>query len=632
MSLNPRIGFILLMVCVPLFWLSGCSATPEADAVQKIKITKLDELPQHTYPADVKVSELLESREKLCVLAEALRKDVEGDLAKYAIDDPTTLQNMHGTLMTIDLFEENYEDALKRMEQIRALESKESKKLTTGLETRAFIAALKEVDRKADPEAFAKAYARELAARTGKLPWELVQDQIKQNKGRAEIMSANLLRGMVQGQMDPVVAQTGELSAEMAGGVIGMYTLIHERLPLNPETVAVYQKLIDSHTSVKADIWAARSVTLDAKKSMAPVRMAVWDSGTDVAIFKDQLFVNANEKMNGLDDDGNGFIDDVHGIAYDIHARPAEGLLYPLGDAESRMADVMKFMKGFMDIQASLDTPEASELKKHLSTVDPGKVKGFMEDLSLAGNYCHGTHVAGLMLDGNPFGELLVGRLSYDHRIPPVVRDVEWGKRDAAKCEAMVGYYKAHGVRVVNMSWGEAMADAEGSLEQNGIGASAEERRAIARKVFSLQKDGLEEAIRNAPEILFICAAGNSDNDVEFDEFIPSCFDLPNLLVVGAVDQAGDPTGFTSFGSTVEVYASGFEVDSYVPGGVRMKMSGTSMASPNVANLAGKLLAANPKLSPPEVINLIKRGSDERKAGDSTFLLMNPKQSMELLR
>ena len=91
---------------------------------------------------------------------------------------------------------------------------------------------------------------------------------------------------------------------------------------------------------------------------------------------------------------------------------------------------------------------------------------------------------------------------------------------------------------------------------------------------------------------------------------IPSSWDLPNLLVVGAVDQAGDPTSFTSGGETVRVYASGFEVESYVPGGTRMPMSGTSMASPQVCNLAGKVFAKNPKLTPAEVVALIQKQRD----------------------
>ena len=178
---------------------------------------------------------------------------------------------------------------------------------------------------------------------------------------------------------------------------------------------------------------------------------------------------------------------------------------------------------------------------------------------------------------------------------------------------------------------GEAQEDAEVSLERNGIGKDAEERREIARQVFAQQKAGLYEAIKNAPNVLFVCAAGNADNDVEFDEYIASSFQLPNLITVGAVDQAGDPTSFTSFGRTVQVYANGFEVDSYVPGGKRMQMSGTSMASPNVANLAGKILAVNPDLTPPEVIDLIKKGSDRKTSGDTSYLLMNPKKTLAML-
>jgi subtilisin family serine protease len=102
-------------------------------------------------------------------------------------------------------------------------------------------------------------------------------------------------------------------------------------------------------------------------------------------------------------------------------------------------------------------------------------------------------------------------------------------------------------------------------------------------------------------------------------------------MIVGAVDQAGEPTGFTSFGETVDVYANGFEVESYVPGGARMAFSGTSMASPNAANLAAKLLALDPTLSPEELIRLIISGSDRYDA-DERILLINPKRTVELLR
>ena len=72
------------------------------------------------------------------------------------------------------------------------------------------------------------------------------------------------------------------------------------------------------------------------------------------------------------------------------------------------------------------------------------------------------------------------------------------------------------------------------------------------------------------------------------------------------------------------------EVESTLPGGERMKYSGTSMASPNVANLAAKLLALEPKLSVAEVIALIQQGCE--RSADGRINLINPKKSVELLQ
>ncbi len=122
-------------------------------------------------------------------------------------------------------------------------------------------------------------------------------------------------------------------------------------------------------------------------------------------------------------------------------------------------------------------------------------------------------------------------------------------------------------------------------------------------------------------------AAGNSDEDSEFYDAIPSSFDLPNILTVGAVDLAGEETSFSSFGDNVDVHANGFDVESFVPGGDLLKMSGTSMSCPNVANLAGKILAINPKLSVEDVKNYIISYSDISE--DGRTILMNPKATIE---
>ena len=61
-----------------------------------------------------------------------------------------------------------------------------------------------------------------------------------------------------------------------------------------------------------------------------------------------------------------------------------------------------------------------------------------------------------------------------------------------------------------------------------------------------------------------------------------------------------------------------------------MKESGTSMASPNVVNLAAKLLALKPALTPEETIALIRHGAD--RSEDGRLHLINPKATVAVLQ
>src|SRR6185503_17681123 len=119
---------------------------------------------------------------------------------------------------------------------------------------------------------------------------------------------------------------------------------------------------------------------------------------------------------------------------------------------------------------------------------------------------------------------------------------------------------------------------------------------------------------------------GNSNEDASFTEDIPAGISAPNLIAVGAVDRAGDEASFTSYGPTVVVDANGYQVESTIPGGEKLAESGTSMASPQVANLAGKILAVDPKLTPPQVIKLIRDTADTTP--DGRRHLVNPKKAV----
>ncbi|MBA4136121.1 MAG: hypothetical protein C0518_02250 [Opitutus sp.] len=513
---------------------------------------------------------------------------------------------------------------------MRAIEEKPAAKLTLGLLAETYAQTRKSGDF-ASNEAFQAAFAQNYAKQLAALPWDVVADNIKSAKAGAEIASGGLILGNIESSLQPGVDKSGTLSGDVAQALVGARTNYTHFLPLKAQRVAALDAYVKANFKEKPDRWTPRQVALDASAPLTPVTLAVWDSGVDVALFPEQRWTNSAEPVNGQDDDANGYIDDAHGIAYDVKSNRTPDLLVPLDEQLRADYPTMRnYTKGLLDLQASIDSVEASDLKKQIAALQPADVKAFIEKLNFFGNFTHGTHVAGIAAEGNPAARLLAVRITFDHRMIPDVPTREQTVKDAQAARDAIAYMKSRGVRVVNMSWGGTPKSIEAAFEANGAGGTPEERRKTAREFFEIFRDALTEAMTAAPEILFVVAAGNSNSDAQFDEAIPSGIDLPNILTVGAVDQAGEETSFSSFGQNVDVHANGFEVDSFLPGGERMKYSGTSMASPNVANLAAKLLALEPKLTVEQTIQFIKLGAS--RSADGRINLIDPKKSIAVLR
>lgn len=618
----------------PCFAQDAKPGAGSGQAVAKKQVNSADDLPTHTYKLDSKPSEMLDGDNASFnkFLAE-VKSNVESDLAEYDISDKTTLRDMHAMLAVIALMEGKDDVVRAQYEKVRANEMKESSRLMVGQVGSAMMDAKKaaKIDDPTD-QTFAAEFEKSLGERLGQLPWDKVSEEVKRMKAASMMLTRDLLVGQVVAGIDPVwEQQKGELSGEIATALVRIRFIIKKQLPLNPIVTRVAESVIDKHAVAMVDTWTPTVATLTGKEGGKPVTICVWDSGVDTSIFSGHVWTNTHEQVDGKDDDGNGFVDDVHGIAFDLNEEHAIDLLHPITEMHNEVALVRGHTKGLMDLQANIDSTESKALVKYLQGLKASETGTFQEDLGLYGNHSHGTHVTGISLAGNPYASVLPVRLSFDyHNIPTVTPTEELAHRMAKNYMDAVNYMKAAGVRVVNMSWGGSKQDVETQLEQKGVGKDSDERDAIARTIFDIQKVGLEAAIKSAPEVLFVAAAGNSDNDNAFAEFIPSGFNLPNMITIGAIDSSGKPTGFTTFGGNVTLYANGFEVESFVPGGERMKFSGTSMAAPQVTNLAGKMFAMKPTLTVVEAISLIKRGADQMAGKEGRFII-NQKKTMELL-
>ena len=591
-----------------------------AQAADRIVIAKQADLPRFSYKIPGTATKFVEADAKdFDAFAAQVGKDIDGILAGYQIDDKSTMAELLGAKLSVQELAGDYAGGLKTIEQLRALQTKPAAQALTGLVVQARLQAALDAGGETGT-AFEAAFRKHYNDAVAPLPWAVVKDGVKGGYGYSRIAGrASTLAGVTT-ELDPAAAKSGALDAPEAWDLIGTRVELKYGIPLATARADVLHAYIARNDTPVPEIWTAREVTLTAADKLTPVNVAIWDSGIDVAIFPKQLFNDPHPTASG-----------THGVAFDDLGNPSKDWTYPISQSQkAAYATFQQVQRGRIDLQNGVDSPDALAVQKMFRTMSPEQMHDMQEFGKVLGFYVHGTHCAGIAVRGNPAARLVVAR--FDDQLPdfPFQPTEAWVNKMGADFQQMADYFRTRHVRVVNMSWGDDAAEFETWLSKTGGGADPAARKEQAGKLFALWKASIEKAIQSAPDTLFVTAAGNSDSDAGFLEDVPASLHLPNLIAVGAVNKAGDETSFTSHGDTVLVHSDGFQVDSFVPGGKRLKLSGTSMASPNVVNLAAKLFALDPTLTPAQAIALIRQGATDTP--DGRRHLMDEQRSVALLK
>jgi subtilisin family serine protease len=240
---------------------------------------------------------------------------------------------------------------------------------------------------------------------------------------------------------------------------------------------------------------------------------------------------------------------------------------------------------GIVDTGVDLSHPEISgniyvNEKEQLDGVD-NDGNGYIDDVTgfdfvnkdrsvfdSASKDRHATHIAGIIASGMNNGG--IAGVSPNVKILPL-KFIDGNSGYTSDAISAIEYGISMGVSIFNCSWGG-----------------------------SQQNQALKDIMENS-NALFICAAGNAGQNVDINPVYPACYQLPNVISVGAIDNRGQLASFSNYGSKVQIVAPGVDILSTLPGNNYGLMSGTSMAAPFVTGVAALLKSKYPTMSAAEI-------------------------------
>ena len=371
--------------------------------------------------------------------------------------------------------------------------------------------------------------------------------------------------------------------------------------------------------------------------------IAIVDSGNDFEHIdlKAKAWINPIEiASNDRDEDRNGYPDDVNGWNF----ADSNNVLIDYSYAWSDTPDVRKFF----DIQLKSFLGTITKEEKEWANNKLSEEK-FIKDITVYGNYMHGTHVTGIAAkfsrDAKMIGIKLIptevklpGKNSTNFTISTgesseTFSAAKDGLKDVLIKKALEALAKQQAVmfgeigRYANGHKAVALNGSFGTSYDAISGVIAQLYKTIFRKeadpsdlknyvdhYFVTAIEQTKAFTNAAPNTLFIFAAGNDGTNNDLKPTTPTNVVAENKISVAATlgDQA--LANFSNYGfKNVEVAAPGVGILSTAPGNSYIPVSGTSQAAPYVAGIAGAIKDMNPELDVKGIKKIILQTVDIKK-------------------
>lgn len=438
-------------------------------------------------------------------------------------------------------------------------------------------------------------------------PDNIAYDKLVGTYAKWHLLFPNLLKNKYERQIKQFAKSEFKVSPTKYLTFLELLIDWLHRLPAKADFLKAVENKLSQHNKSLTHFWDSRTFDLASlHQDLSPVKVAVWDTGVDpncITNISSDLF-----------------------LSYDENCQLTQEPLMTLNNIGEQE---WQLYKGFADLKAARKSAVANYFLKEIANYEAADMIRLRSIINQVNIYSHGTTVASVAGQRISSIEIVPIRVTFDtNQIFPTLYTVEWIEKAIKMHQEVFSWLQQHQIPIVNISWNHRAQDIETSLMNTGV-THPQERKTLAKKLFADLKESLYEGITNCPVTLFVVGAGNSNSIVEEEDFVPSSFQLPNVLSIGAVNHQGKRTGFTSIGKNVQLYANGSYVDTVIPNGSTIQTSGTSIAAPQVCNLAAMMLSIRPTLSVLKLKQYMLQYADRML--EENILVLHPKRTIEQL-